>query len=534
MIAIGGTGMAPLACLLQGRGHRVRGSDGPLYPPMSTLLAEAGIEPLVGFDPAHLEPPPDLVVMGNAVPRSNPEAEAAERAREAGRTEILSMPEALWRFFLARRHRVVIAGTHGKTTTTSMAAWVWTACGADPSYLVGGVPKDLPGSFRDGAGADFVIEGDEYNAAYFDRGPKFLHYRPDTLILTSAEYDHADLYPSHEALLATYERLVATVPEDGLLVACGDDPFARRVAATARCRTVLYGLEPAQVAAAAPAESQAPADGAGGGPIDPIEPIGPIDPIDPIEVRPLAPVEPTESGSRLVLSPDPFAAAGALGDGGSTGGPGAAGPVEIHLGVPGRHNASNALAVWVAARHRGLPAEAVARALSGFHGVARRLDELGAAGGVTVVDDFAHHPTAVAASLGALRRRFPGRRLVALFEPRSLTAARRFLHAAYAEAFRGADRVLFAPIYHAGRLGPEERIDFRDLAAELTAEGVEATAFEGLDALREAALAGARPGDVLVTMSSGSFGAMPSALLGELRKRVGAGPAAEEPDGGKS
>jgi len=491
MVAIGGTGMAPLACLLQGRGHRVRGSDGPLYPPMSTLLENAGIEPLVGFDPAHLAPPPDLVVIGNAVPRDNPEAVEAERLRAAGETEILSMPEALWRFFLAERHRVVVAGTHGKTTTTSMAAWVWTACGADPSYLVGGLPKNLPGSFRDGDGDDFVIEGDEYNAAYFDRGPKFLHYRPNTLILTSAEYDHADLYPSHDALLAAYRKLIETVPEDGLLVACGEDPFARQVAATARCRTVLYGLGPAPTA-----ESAQPADGRGG---------------EPIEVRPLAPVEPSATGSRLVVARDPYRSE-----------PGeSSAPVEIDLKVPGWHNASNALAVWAAARHRGLPADGVARALAAFEGVARRLEELGTAGGVTVVDDFAHHPTAVAASLAALRRRFPGRRLVALFEPRSLTAGRRFLRAAYAEAFRAADRVLFAPVYHAGRLSTEERIDFPALAAELSKDGVQATACGGLDALRRLALDGARAGDVLVTMSSGSFDGMPRSLLQALSDRFG-------------
>jgi len=509
MVAIGGTGMAPLACLLQGRGHRVQGSDGPLYPPMSTLLANAGIEPMVGFDPAHLEPPPDLVVMGNAVPRDNPEALAAERLRAAGRTEILSMPEALWRFFLAERHRVVIAGTHGKTTTTSMASWVWTACGADPSYLVGGLPKDLPGSFRDGGGTDFVIEGDEYNAAYFDRGPKFLHYRPDTLILTSAEYDHADLYPSHETLLACYQRLVETVPEDGLLVACGDDPFAREVAAAARCRTVLYGLAPERAGGAI----GAPGSDSSGERANRAE---------RIEVRPLAPLEPTESGSRLILARDPFRPSVPAGS---------CEAVEIVLGVPGWHNAVNALAVWVAARHRGLPADGVAAALGGFHGVARRLDELGTAGGVTVVDDFAHHPTAVAASLGALRRRFPGRRLVALFEPRSLTAGRRFLRAAYAEAFHGADRVLFAPVFHAGRLGAEERIDFAALASELEGDGVHAAACAGLDELRTTALAEARPGDVLVTMSSGSFDGMPGALLDGLRARVGADGATEGDDG---
>ncbi|HEY0558201.1 MAG TPA: Mur ligase domain-containing protein, partial [Thermoanaerobaculia bacterium] len=247
-LAIGGTGMAPLACLLQEQGHRVRGTDGPLYPPMSTLLERAGISPAEGYDAAHLdpqpaEPRPDLVVIGNAIHRDNPEAVAAERLG----LPIVSMPQALSRFFLDHHRSLVVAGTHGKTTTTAMAAWVYTACGRDPGYLIGGAPKDLPTSFHDGAGDSFIVEGDEYNAAYFDRGPKFLHYQPETLLLTSAEYDHADLYATPEALWDAYERLIALLPADGLLVACGDvsgnRPKVRELAARARCRTLFYGLE---------------------------------------------------------------------------------------------------------------------------------------------------------------------------------------------------------------------------------------------------------------------------------------------------
>src|SRR5512139_122681 len=207
--------MAPLACLLQGEGHLVTGSDGPLYPPMSTLLEAAGIRPGVGFDPARLDPAPDLVVVGNAVRRDNPEAVETER-RGLPR---LSMPEALARFFLAGRRPLVVAGTHGKTTTTALAAWVLAHAGRDPGYLVGGVPVDLGASFRRGGGERFVVEGDEYNAAYFDRGAKFLHYRAETLILTSVDYDHADLYPSPQALVDAYAKLIAQLPATGLLVA---------------------------------------------------------------------------------------------------------------------------------------------------------------------------------------------------------------------------------------------------------------------------------------------------------------------------
>jgi UDP-N-acetylmuramate: L-alanyl-gamma-D-glutamyl-meso-diaminopimelate ligase len=483
LIAIGGTGMAPLACLLQGQGHRVRGSDKPLYPPMSTLLADAGIEPMVGFDPARLDPeradPPDLVIVGNAVPRDNPEALAAERLAETTAVERISMPEALWRFFLDGRHRVVAAGTHGKTTTTAMASWVWTACGADPSYLIGGLPKNLPQSFHEGAaGTDFIVEGDEYNAAYFDRGPKFLHYRADTLILTSVEYDHADLYPSHQDLLGAYRSLVASVPPEGLVIGCGDTPELRELVRDAACRVVLYGFDP--------------------------------------EVNDVHP----EGG--LTLGPDgtSFTLVDTLGiDRFDEDGPdrlGGGERVSVELGVPGRHNAANGLAVYIAARHRGFPAADVARALGEFRGVARRLDELGTAGGVTVIDDFAHHPTAVTESLSALSHRYPGRRLVALFEPRSLTAGRAFLHRDYLRAVRGADRVLFAPFFYAERFEDGERIDFVELARELGGEGVEARQCESVDELFERAVAEAREGDVIVTMSSGSFEGMPRRVLDAL------------------
>jgi UDP-N-acetylmuramate: L-alanyl-gamma-D-glutamyl-meso-diaminopimelate ligase len=450
--------MAPLACLLQEQGHHVRGVDGPLYPPMSTLLAAAGITPSVGYDPAHLDPRPDLVVIGNAIRRDNPEAVEAERLG----LPILSMPQALSRFFLEHRRPLVIAGTHGKTTTTACAAWVYSACGRDPGYLIGGAPLDLPGSFRGGSGERFIVEGDEYNAAYFDRGAKFLHYRPETLILTSAEYDHADLYPTPEALFAAFAQLVRLLPADGLLVACGDVPKVRELAREAACPVVFYGLDAGN------------------------------------DVHPVGPIDALPEASRLRLR-DPEA-----------------GEVEITLCLAGEHNVANALAAWVAARRDGLPAAAVADALGRFRGVKRRLEELATGRGATVVDDFAHHPTAVEKTLGALRQRYPGRRLVVLFEPRSLTAGRGFFFAPYRKAFAGADRVLFAPTFHLGRLALEERLDFGTLAQALRDDGVAAELCADTDAVLRTALAEAREGDVLVTMSSGSFDGLPHRLAAAL------------------
>ncbi|MEM7480523.1 MAG: Mur ligase family protein [Acidobacteriota bacterium] len=459
-IAIGGTGMAPLACLLQEQGHRVRGSDGPLYPPMSTLLENAGITPHVGWDPAHLHPAPDLVVVGNAVPRSNPEAEEMER-RGLPR---LSMPEALGQFFLVERRPLVVAGTHGKTTTTSLAAWVYTACGGDPGYLIGGVPIGLPGSFQVGAGERFVVEGDEYNAAYFDRGAKFLHYRPETAILTSVEYDHADLYPDFDSLRDAYGRLLELVPDTGRAILCGDSEEVRRLAPRSGGEVVFYGI----------GENN--------------------------DVRLEGAIEAAAGGGTRFRVRDE------------------AGVYEVSFPMTGTHNVENALAVWAAARGDGYSPEQVAAALAGFRGIQRRQQEIGTAGGVTVVDDFAHHPTAVERTLEGLRARYGDRPLTVLYEPRSLTAARSFLLDAYRRAFRTADRVLIAPTFHAGRLAPEERIDFSALSAELSAPGeAAARAFDSMDDLLEAALDGARAGDVLVTMSSGSFDGMPRRLLEGLR-----------------
>jgi UDP-N-acetylmuramate: L-alanyl-gamma-D-glutamyl-meso-diaminopimelate ligase len=462
LIAIGGTGMAPLAALLQDQGHRVRGTDGPLYPPMSTLLERVGIVPQVGYDPAHLAAPhPDLVIVGNAVPRSNPEAQEAERLG----LSLLSMPQALARFCLAGRKPLVVAGTHGKTTTSALAAHLWQQAGREPGYLVGGLPKNLPASFALGRGERFIVEGDEYNAAYFDRGAKFLHYQPELLLLTSAEHDHVDLYPTPEALYEAYGKLIELVPASGFLAACGDWPIVRELARRAACPVDFYGFG---------AEN---------------------------DVRVVGEVEAGPAGTRWRLH-DPEL-----------------GEVAIELGLWGPHNVANALAVWTAARRDGLPVEAIQRGLASFRGVARRLDLVGEVGGVAVIDDFAHHPTAVETTLAGLRQRFPGRRIVVLYEPRSLTAGRRFFQEAYERAFLAADRVLFAPLFYRQRLAEDDALDLPGLARVLGAAGVEASCGVSNDEVLAQAVAEARPGDVLITMSSGSFDGMPRKLVAALGAR---------------
>jgi UDP-N-acetylmuramate: L-alanyl-gamma-D-glutamyl-meso-diaminopimelate ligase len=454
-IAIGGTGMAPLACLLQSLGHRVRGSDGPLYPPMSDLLARAGIVPHVGYDPAHLHPAPDLVVVGNVVSRTNVEVVETERLE----LERVSMPQALARFLLADRRPIVVAGTHGKTTTSAMLAWVYTHCGRDPGYLIGGAPRDLPGSFRVGTGERFVVEGDEYNAAYFDRGAKFLHYRAESLVLTSIEYDHADLYPTEERLIAAFAGLVDLVPAHGLLVACHDYASVRAIESRARCRLVSYSARP------------------GGA-----------------EVAPLRPPMVEEDATCFELD--------WRGD-----------RVALRLPLFGSHNVGNAAAAFAIACADGLVPSQVAAALSTFHGVRRRLEKVGRAGDVVVVDDFAKHPTEVEKSLEGLRAAHPTRRLVALFEPRSLTSCRSFLHDAYLEAFARADVVILAPVYYAARFDAAEILDLPALAQQLVARGVATRSAASYEEVLRMALETAQPGDVLVVMSSGSFDDLPRRLL---------------------
>jgi UDP-N-acetylmuramate: L-alanyl-gamma-D-glutamyl-meso-diaminopimelate ligase len=472
-IAIGGTGMAPLACLLKQQGHEVLGSDGPLYPPMSDLLAAQGITPFVGFDAERLRTPADdgsrprpefdLIIVGNAVPRSHVEAVAAE----ASGVERISMPQAIARFLLPGRQSLVVAGTHGKTTTTSMAAWVYSELGTDPGYLIGGWPIGLSGSFRLGEGERFLLEGDEYNAAYFDRGAKFLHYRPETVLLTSVEWDHADLYPDAVSFRAAFEKLIALLPASGHLVACTDEPEVARLAEASPCRVTRYGERPAA------------------------------------DVR-IENLRSDSSGMAFdLVGPSPLLEGR---------------EVALRLGVWGVHNAANAAAVWCAARRDGFPHDGIARALAGFRGVRRRLEEIGRVGDVVVVDDFAHHPTEVSKSIDGLRQRYPSRRVLVVFEPRSLSAGRALLHQDYLRAFADADLVALAPVFHAGRIAAEQRLDLDRLCADLTGSGIVAWT-DGVPDIERRILDEARPGDVLATMSSGSFEGLPRKLLEGLRKK---------------
>jgi len=458
LIAACGVGMSGLATLLRAAGHEVTGSDENVYPPASTLLETLGVTVHQGFDPARLEGV-DLVVCGNAVPRTNPEA-AAAHAREL---PTMSFPQAVAELFLPGRRSFVVAGTHGKTTSASMLAFVLQRCGRDPGWLIGGAPLDLGANAAIGGGEIFVIEGDEYDSAWFDKGPKFLHYRPAAVLLGAVEFDHADIYRDLEAVKQAFRRLLALVPAAGALAVCGDFPHALGVVAAAggHARVRQYGLGTD----------------------------------NPWRITDLA-----DDGDRtraLVRERGRVVA-------------------ELVLRVPGAINARNALGVLLLAEEAGLGLGEAAEALAEFRGVARRQQLVADIRGVTVIDDFAHHPTAVAGTIAALRLRYPGRRLRAVFEPRSNTSRRRVFQQQFADALATADEAVLAGVFSKPNdpIPPEERLSPETIAAEVRSRGIPARMIVGVPAICDYLVASAVPGDVIVIMSNGAFGGLP-ALVAE-------------------
>jgi UDP-N-acetylmuramate: L-alanyl-gamma-D-glutamyl-meso-diaminopimelate ligase len=450
VIGIGGSAMAPLAGMLRERGFRVTGSDSGVYPPASTLLESLGIPFFHNFDAAHLQPAPHLVVIGNIIARGNPELEEVLDSRIAYR----SMPEILEEVFLPEKHSIVVSGTHGKTTTTAMLAWIFQAAGKRPNFLVGGVAENFGKSYGLGGGEEFILEGDEYETAFWDRGPKFFHYHPDDLIITSLEYDHADIYPDFETYQLAFRRLVNLVPRRGRAVIWGDTEESgsalRRAAEKAFCPVETYGFNPGNDWVA----SEFAIDG------------------ETMRFR--------------------VAHRGKLFG-------------EFELVATGRHNVLNAMAALIVAQGRGIAAEQIAKALATFRSVKRRMDVKGEIGGILVVDDFAHHPTAVKATIEAARGRWPGRRLWAILEPRSNSMRRKVFQDALPKALALGDRVILGGVFRAQQLGGENRLDPETVAESVRALGKDAHVFPGSDAIAEYLRVEARPGDLLLIMSNGSF-----------------------------
>ncbi len=458
LIAIGGTAMTPLASLLLEKGERVLGSDGPLYPPMSDRLAALGIVVRAAWDPANVTPDVTHVVAGNLARADNPELLEAQRRG----LPVASMPETLRTEILVGRHPVVIAGTHGKTTTTALVAWLLASAGHSPGFLVGGEPRNFNGPAWLGTGSAFVLEGDEYSTSYADKGPKFLHYAPRTLALTSVEFDHADLYADLSAVKEAFRKVVTIVPADGHIVAFADDPNVGDVLCEARAPVTLYSREKASA----------------------------------------------DLVARDILESEQGLCFRILLGGGFL--------LDARLSLSGRHNVANALAATAVGLEFDLSPAEIAAGLATFKGVRRRMEELGTAGGVTVVDDFAHHPTAVASTIEGAKRRFAGRRLWAVFEPRSMTAGRADFEGPYFEALSRADAVALAAPYHAARLsrpGGPGALDAEALVGKLQKEGLPAVTAETPAALLKALLPQLRPGDVVLSMSSGAFDGFPAKLL---------------------
>jgi len=453
--------MASLAGLLRERGDVVTGSDQDVYPPMSTQLEALGIRIRSPYDAGNVPEDADTVVIGNALSRGNPEVEAVLDRKQ----RMTSLPALLSEEFIRGRTSLVVAGTHGKTTTASLLAFILHRAGLDPSFLVGGVPRDFDRSYRLGRGAHFVVEGDEYDCAFFDKRPKFVHYLPDVAVISNLEYDHADIYPDLAAVRTAFTRLLSVIPRRGLLVAGIESPALREILPRAPCRVESFGLE---------GEADWRAEG--------LQRDG-------------------EGGTRFRLRVR-GAEAG-----------------EFRLALRGEHNVRNALAALAVAAGAGVAPEATRQALAEFEGVKRRLEVRGRARGVTVYDDFAHHPTAVRETLGALRTAGSGAgRLVAVFEPRSYTSRTRVFQADFAQAFRGADRVIVAAAHLPGKVPEGQRLSEAELVTAIAGLGVEAefvpTVPEIVDRLRREL----EPGDEVVIFSNGGFGGIHDKLLEGLER----------------
>lgn len=457
LMGICGTGMASLAGLLNSKGFHITGSDQNVYPPMSDFLESLHIPVLSGYRPENLHPLPDLVIVGNVITRQNPEAEELSRLK----LPYLSLPQALGHFALEGNQSIVISGTHGKTTTSSLVSWILEKAGLDPGFMIGGIPLNFQQNFKAGHGPYFVVEGDEYDTAFFDKGPKFLHYRPWVVILTSVEFDHADIYRDLDHVLASFRKLIDLLPATGLLIANTDDPRIRNELGRAKCPVWTYGLS--------------------GQPMWGIADISFDDGSTHLRV---------EREGRKFLS--------------------------LRTPLYGRHNISNLLSTVALAGFLDIPQNALSEAFTSFKSVKRRQEILGEKRRVLIIDDFAHHPTAVCETIRAVKERFSGRRLVAVFEPRSNSSRRKVFQERYADSFEEAGMVMIPEPPLMQKVPPEERFSSRRLIRDLRRKGIAAFYFKTTDALLNGLLDQAQSGDVTLFMSNGGFDNLPRRFLERL------------------
>ena len=459
LMGICGTGMASLAGMFHESGYRVSGSDQAIYPPMSDFLRNMGISVIDGYRASNLDPVPDLVVVGNVIRQTNPEAVELEISG----IPFTSMPEALNRYFIGNKTRIVVTGTHGKTTVSAMIAWVLCKQQRDPGFMIGGVPRNFKKNYRLGSGPLFVIEGDEYDTAYFDKSPKFLHYNPEIAIMTSCEFDHADIYSSLEEIKNQFRAFADLVPSNRSLIAYGGDNRVLEIVGDRNRPVQTYGTESGMNWSAINLD-----DGPSG--------------ISAVIVK---------DGQRVATGTLP---------------------------VFGIHNVLNAVAAVAATANVGIEPQKAIEALGSFKGVTRRQEMLGEISGVLVIDDFAHHPTAVKVTCDAIHSRFSNRRLVAVFEPRTNTSRRAVFQERYVNAFLSADLIVLREPRDVARIPETERFSSERLAGDLRHLGKAAQAFDDTDGLLEFLLKELRAGDIVLTMSNGSFDGLNARLLVSLKE----------------
>lgn len=446
LMGICGVGMASLAGILKERGYEVTGSDQNIYPPMSHLLESLSIPLLEGYGPKNLDPIPDLVIVGNVITKQNPEAV------ELSRLDIpyLSLPQAIRIFAMQGARPIVISGTHGKTTTSSLVAWALEKGGLDPGFMIGGIPNNFQGNFKLGIGPYFVIEGDEYDTAFFDKGPKFLHYSPWIAILTSIEFDHADIYPDMDHLLESFRKLIQLIPPNGLLIANGDDPMVLKESNEAKCPVITYGLK-------GNVHWRATEISTG---------------------KDFTTVKILKEGEEYMTLSSP---------------------------LYGNHNVANLLSTVILADHLKIGRPVLSEAMKSFRGIKRRQEIRGEKNGILVMDDFAHHPTAVRETIIGVKEKYGDRRLLAVFEPRSNTSRRNIFQEKYADSFDGADVIMIPEPPLMETIPETDRFSSTRLVDDMKKRGLNALYFSNTDQLLGAILEEASHGDIILIMSNGSF-----------------------------
>ena len=447
--------MGTLAAMFRELGLQVTGSDQAVYPPMSDFLRDRGIIFHEGYAEKNLSPKPDLAIVGNALSRGNPELEAVL----SHRIPFVSLPELLRGWFLYKTRNLVVSGTHGKTTTSTMLAFLLEKADLHPSWFIGGVPLDLPGGCHHGSGPFWVLEGDEYDTSFADKRSKFLHYLPELVILNNVEFDHADIYPDLAAIQKSFRQLLQQVPQNGLALINADDPNALAVAQDAPCEILEVGSGPQAAARYQILKADA-------------------------------------NGSRFTLHGQ-----------------------EFHLQLAGRHNVHNASMALCAAHTLGLPLDKLAAILPTFRGVRRRLEVRAEANGITLVDDFGHHPSALRESIAALRAKYPGRRLWALFEPRSNTTRRGIFQNELAQSLSAADGVYISEIARKEQIDPQMRLDPKKIADDIRKAGRESFYLPGPEEILKDILPRLKSGDVVAVFTNGSFGGLVGKLAAALEKK---------------